>query len=180
MDPRLRGDDENGGASQPGAIREICPAALNLAESLGRRLARDGGAALFIDYGYFPSACGDTLQAVGRHEYADVLAAPGTVDLTAHVDFAAVATAAQAGGARVFGPVPQGQFLSSLGIELRTGRLLRKATPAQAEALLSGCQRLIDPAGMGSLFKVMAIAHPDLPVPAGFPEPHPTATGEGA
>lgn len=180
MDPRLRGDDVPPEDATVGAIREICPAALSLVESLAHRLAREGGAALFIDYGYFPAACGDTLQAVRRHAFADILAAPGTADLTAHVDFAAIAEAARAGGAGVFGPVPQGAFLRALGIELRTGRLLRSATPTQAEALHTGCKRLIDPAGMGSLFKVMAVTHPDLPVPAGFPAPYPSATGEGA
>jgi NADH dehydrogenase [ubiquinone] 1 alpha subcomplex assembly factor 7 len=176
LDPHRRGDDikrcEDDVATRTtdiGAVREICPAALDLAGSLGRRLASDGGAALFIDYGYFPSACGDTLQALRRHRFAELLSAPGTADLTAHVDFAAVAEAAREGGARVFGPVPQGLFLRSLGIELRTGQLLRRATATQAEALVTGCNRLIDPDGMGSLFKALALTHPDLPAPAGFP-----------
>lgn len=156
---------------EPGAVRETCPAALDLAGALGRRLAREGGAALFIDYGYFPSACGDTLQALRRHRFDSVLAAPGSADLTAHVDFAAIAGAAREGGARVHGPVSQAGFLRALGIELRVARLVRGATPAQAEAVVKACNRLLDPAQMGSLFKVLAVTHPDLPVPAGFPPP---------
>ena len=70
---------------------------------IGRRVARDGGAALVIDYGHGESAVGDTLQAVARHAYADPLTAPGTVDLTAHVDFQALARAAEAMGAKGMG-----------------------------------------------------------------------------
>ena len=71
-------------------------------------MAREGGAALIIDYGHAESAPGDTLQAVGGHAFADPLAAPGEVDLTAHVDFAALALAAESMGARVHGPVDAG------------------------------------------------------------------------
>ena len=63
----------------------------------------------------------------------------------------------------------QGSFLRGLGIEQRLQGLLKSASPAQAEDLLTGCRRLIDPAEMGTLFKVMAIADPKLPALAGFP-----------
>ena len=151
-----------------GSIRETRPAALALAQALGARLARDGGAALFIDYGHAESGCGDTLQAVRRHRRHDVLDAPGTADLTAHVDFAAFAAAAVASGARAWGPVPQGRFLRALGIAARTEALAAKATPAQAALLRSGTVRLVDPAAMGRLFKVLALTHPAAPPPAGF------------
>jgi NADH dehydrogenase [ubiquinone] 1 alpha subcomplex assembly factor 7 len=84
------------GAAQ-GAVVEICPAALALASSLGRRLARWSGAALFIDYGYYPSAPGATVRAFQRHRPTEILTAPGTADHTASVDFAAFAAAARAG-----------------------------------------------------------------------------------
>src|ERR1700738_3793764 len=86
----------------PGTIVEICPAALALASALGSRLARQPGAALFIDYGYFPTASGPTLRALQRHRPVCALAAPGTADLSAYVDFAAFAEAARA--ARAEGP----------------------------------------------------------------------------
>lgn len=158
-------------ASAPaGSIAEICPAALVLAASLGERLRRSDGAALFIDYGHSASACGDTLQAVRKHAYHSALESPGSADLTAHVDFAAFAAAARATGARVHGPVTQRDFLLSLGIEARAARLLERATPAQAAAIESGVRRLIDRAEMGTLFKVMALTRADAPTPAGFPE----------
>ncbi|HUN47021.1 MAG TPA: SAM-dependent methyltransferase [Stellaceae bacterium] len=153
-----------------GSIAETCPAALVLAASLGERLQRHGGAALFIDYGHADSACGDTLQAVRRHAYHAVLEAPGSADLTAHVDFAAFAAAARAAGAGVHGPVTQGDFLRALGIEARLARLLRSAAPAQRHAIESGVHRLIDRAEMGTLFKVVALTRADAPAPAGFPE----------
>jgi NADH dehydrogenase [ubiquinone] 1 alpha subcomplex assembly factor 7 len=153
-----------------GSLSETRPEATALAEALGARLAAEGGLALFIDYGHFPSACGDTLQALRRHRRHDVLAEPGTADLTAHVDFAAFAAAARAAGARAWGPVTQRAFLRALGIEARKATLLERATPAQAAAITSGCRRLIDPAEMGTLFKVLALAPPRLPAPPGFAE----------
>lgn len=154
----------------PGSLCEIRPAALTLAASLGARLRQQGGVALFIDYGHWPSACGDTLQALAGHRRHAVLADPGAADLTAHVDFAAFAAAACAAGARAWGPVPQGGFLAALGLAERAAALIARATPQQVAALESGCRRLIDPAEMGTLFKVLALADPALPAPAGIAE----------
>jgi NADH dehydrogenase [ubiquinone] 1 alpha subcomplex assembly factor 7 len=152
----------------PGSICEVRPAAEMMAAQLGARLAARGGVALFVDYGHFPSACGETLQAVRGHRRHAVLAAPGQADLTAHVDFAAVAAAATAAGARAWGPVPQGAFLRALGLAERIAALSRRATPAQAGALAAAGRRLIAPEEMGTLFKALALAHPALPAPAAF------------
>ena len=155
-------------AQPSGTIVEICPAAAALAGALGERLAAQPGAALFVDYGYFPSAPGVTLAALRRHEAAAVLDDPGDADLSAHVDFAAFAAAARAAGAVVHGPVPQGRFLAALGAEARLAALSAGAHQAQRAALTSGVERLIDPAQMGNLFKVLALTSPGLPAPAGF------------
>jgi NADH dehydrogenase [ubiquinone] 1 alpha subcomplex assembly factor 7 len=152
----------------PGAVAEICPAALALAASLGARLARQPGAALFIDYGSFPRGPGATLRAVHDHRPVPVLAAPGTADLSADVDFTEFAEAARRGGAETYGPVAQGRFLAALGARLRLAALRERATPAQGQALESGVNRLLNPCEMGELFKVMALASPGLPAPAGF------------
>ncbi len=154
--------------SSPGTIVEICPAALALAGALGSRLARQSGAALFIDYGYFPTAPGPTLRALQRHRPVSALAAPGNADLSAHVDFAAFADAARAAGAEVHGPITQGRFLTALGAGLRLEALSARATPAQRQSLESGVRRLLDPVEMGELFKVMALVSPGLAAPAGF------------
>lgn len=87
-----------------GAIAEVCPAGLSIAAILGQRLTAQGGVALIVDYGHAFSAAGDTLQAVARHSYVDPLVAPGVADLTAHVDFQALARAATEQGAQTFGP----------------------------------------------------------------------------
>ncbi len=152
-----------------GTLYEICPTAVATAAVLARRLCADGGAALVIDYGRMLGGSGDTLQALRSHQRHDVLAEPGAADLTTHVNFSMLAEAAGSGGARVLGPVTQNSFLRALGIETRTQMLLRSATAAQAELLRTGTRRLIDGEQMGTLFKVMAIAHPSLENLAGFP-----------
>ena len=151
-----------------GATIEHPEAAHGLIGALAGRLARSGGAALFIDYGPSESAPGDSLQALRDGKPADPLVDPGGADLTAHVDFAALARTARARGAAVHGPIPQGVFLTELGVVQRTGILARGQTPARASALMQSASRLVEPDMMGRLFKAMAIVHPALPVPPGF------------
>jgi len=151
-----------------GTVVEIRPAAQALMAEIAERLVEAPGAALFIDYGSAASVPGATLRAVHRHRAADPLAEPGTADLSAHVDFAALAEAAARGGLEICGPVTQGRFLAALGAELRLARLCAGAGPEQRQALASGVARLLDPEQMGSLFKVMAAVSPGFPMPAGF------------
>jgi NADH dehydrogenase [ubiquinone] 1 alpha subcomplex assembly factor 7 len=151
-----------------GSLVELRPAAATLAAALAERLQRQPGAALFIDYGYIDGERGSTLAAIGAHQATGILDAPGMADLSAHVDFAAFAAAAQAGGAAVYGTTSQGDFLKALGAELRLAALLRRAAAGQRAALDAGLRRLIDAAEMGTLFKVVAVTSPGLPAPAGF------------
>lgn len=131
---------------------------------LARRLRAFGGAALVIDYGHVRSDAGDTLQAIAKHAFADPLKAPGTADLTAHVDFEALARGAEDGGARVHGPAEQGVFLQRLGIETRARTLKAKAPDQVAEDIDKALARLIGGGreGMGSLFKVLGISDPSI------------------
>ena len=154
--------------SPPGAVAEICPAAAALVGSIAKRLTEAPGAALFVDYGHFPSTRGPSLAAIRDHRPADPLDRPGSTDLSAHVDFQAVAEAARSAGAAVYGPVPQGRLLAALGAEMRLARLQRHAPGERREALASSLARLIDPAQMGNLFKAIAVLSPGLPAPAGF------------
>ena len=151
-----------------GTVAEDCPAGRTLAGEIGRRVTRHGGAALIIDYGTRRSAPGDSLQALKAHRAADPFAQPGEADLTAHVDFAALARAARGTGARVLGPVDQGAFLSALGIEARAAALARGAAPDRIRAIEADVHRLIAPNEMGALFQVMAVTHPELGAPDGF------------
>ncbi len=149
-----------------GEVVEVCESARAFAAAVAERLARDGGAALFLDYGPAARAPGDSLQALRQRGFADPLAAPGEADLTAHVDFAALAAAAEAEGAAVCGPLAQGLFLARLGLAQRVERLARTAPLAQGQALLASARRLLEPAAMGSLFKVLGLCHPSLfPLP---------------
>jgi NADH dehydrogenase [ubiquinone] 1 alpha subcomplex assembly factor 7 len=157
--------------ARQGMVVEACPAGIALAATIGRRVARHGGAALIIDYGHDGSGAGGSLQAVRRHRKHDVLAEPGSADLAAHVDFGALARAAREAGGAVHGPIPQNTLLERLGIKLRAAALARNATPAQAADLEAATERLLHLEQMGTLFRALAIAAPTLSTPPGFDEP---------
>jgi NADH dehydrogenase [ubiquinone] 1 alpha subcomplex assembly factor 7 len=152
----------------PGTVVEINEPARAFVATLAHRLTACPGAALYLDYGPGDSAPGDSLQALATGQPADPLGPPGTADLTAHVDFAALGHAARAAGADVYGPLPQGVFLTRLGLMSRTGALARAQPPARAAALIEASRRLIEPDRMGRLFKAMAICSPGAPTPPGF------------
>lgn len=151
----------------PGAVREVAPSLPSLMYEIEQRLHAAPGRALFIDYGYVASEGADTLQALRKHTKIDPLEAPGECDLTAHVHFGRLAMLAQDAGLDVHGPVPQGQFLRALGIDIRADTLAR-ANPDHAARLLREVKRLTDADEMGALFKVICISSPGLPTPAGF------------
>jgi NADH dehydrogenase [ubiquinone] 1 alpha subcomplex assembly factor 7 len=153
-----------------GAIFETSPAILDWTRRVADRIAAHGGAALVIDYGHTATAPGDTLQAVKAHRYHDPLRDPGAADLTAHVDFAAVGTAAREMGTRVHGPTPQGAWLTRLGLTVRGAQLAAGKDEATAKSIAAGVRRLVAPDGMGLLFKVMAFTHPTLEACEGFGE----------
>ncbi|MGK7869060.1 class I SAM-dependent methyltransferase [Falsiroseomonas sp. E2-1-a20] len=151
-----------------GAVQEVGEAAQGWAASLARRIAAQGGAALMLDYGPAASAFGESLQAVrGQATGLDPLADLGSADLTAHVDFAALARVAVNQGAAVGGPLPQGLFLQRLGLMSRAAALAQ-ARPRLAGEILSGVERLVAAEGMGRLFKALAVCDPALPTLPGF------------
>lgn len=147
-----------------GSVTEVAPAALSIIGDLATHLCQHGGAALIIDYGHVEPGLGDTLQAVCNHQYAPVLSAPGEADLTAHVDLDALKTAALSKGAAVAGPVTQGAFLNALGAGARTARLAA-ANTANTAGVEAAYDRLTGADAMGTLFKVLAISQPGLPLP---------------
>lgn len=150
-----------------GAEAELSEAGRAIAGSIGARIARDGGWALIVDYGYDRSQTGTSLQAVRGHSGTDILDRPGETDLSAHVDFAALAAAS---GVPAFGPVGQGDFLRGLGIEARAHTLKQRASAEQARALDAALARLIAPDQMGTLFRVLALGDDRSAPPAGFPD----------
>ena len=149
----------------PGTIVEDRPAAAAIVATLAARIAAQGGTLLAIDYGHRGPVAGDTLQAVRAHAFADPFADPGEADLTAHVDFTALADAAA--GLAASGPVDQGEWLLRLGLATRAAALAR-AAPAQADAIAAAYRRLSAADEMGRLFKVLALTAPAWPEPAGL------------
>lgn len=150
-----------------GEIVETSPARHEAVTALAEAISSNGGAALLIDYGHARTAAGDTLQAVRGHAFAAVLDQSGEQDLTSHVDFEAVASAARDAGAQATSLATQGEWLHRLGISARADALAR-AHPDRAGDIRSAMVRLTASDQMGELFKVAAIHAPDWPVPAGF------------
>ena len=158
-----------------GSVIELSPERETCMADLAARLAADGGAFLVFDYGHAVPGAGETLQAVARHRKVSVFHRPGEADLTAHVDFHALAVAAERAGMTCWGPVEQGPFLRAMGLAARYEMLRRKATARQRIILKRGVERIAGDAQMGRLFKVLAGVSPGLPAPA----PYKPQTGEG-
>ncbi len=144
---------------------EINAAAEALVEDIGRRLR--AGAALFIDYGfpareyYHPQRSEGTLMCHYRHRaHDDPFAWPGLTDITAHVDFTAIAAAGERAGLTVAGFAAQAPFLMSCGILEALAATGAPESTAYIKAA-AGVQRLLSPAEMGELFKVLALAKSD-------------------
>lgn len=162
---------------------ELCPKAMELTESIAQRISSDGGGALIIDYG-LNGIISDSLQAIRKHNFVDILDDPGSADLSAYVDFPAIRHSAEeaSGEVLVHGPITQSQFLGSLGINFRAEALLQNCTDEQAESLRTGYWRLVGdgeapfwegpddqaPIGMGTRYLAMAIVNKKLGTPAPF------------
>ncbi len=151
----------------PGSVIESSPASVAVVRDIASRLGRQGGALLIVDYGYDGPALGETLQAVRGHGFANPFEAPGSVDLSAHVDFAVLGAAARVAGAAVHGPVAQRDFLGQLGIATRAAALARTA-PERADEIGAAHARLTGEDAMGTLFRAMAVTGGGWPEPAGF------------
>ncbi len=149
-----------------GDLVEVCAPAAAIAGEIGRRIAEFGGAAVIVDYGDWRSL-GDTLQAMRGHAYDHPLANPGAADLTAHVDFEALAVAAVT-HTPVSKIVPQGELLGRLGIAQRAEALAQGLSGEALETHTSAFQRLTDPTQMGTLFKAIAFYPNGHTPPPGF------------
>lgn len=162
---------------------EICPRAMDLTQTIAKRIGSDGGAALIIDYG-INGIVSDSLQAIRKHKFVDILDNPGSADLSAYVDFNAIKHSAEeiSENVTVHGPITQSQFLGSLGINFRVEALLENCTDEQADSLRTGYWRLVGegeapfwegpdeqtPIGMGTRYLAMAIVNKEIGVPVPF------------
>lgn len=157
-------------------VYEVAPVRNHFISSCVDLLKASGGVALFIDYGYTKSHYGDTLQAVKKHEYVDVLKDIGACDITSHVDFDALSRHVREQGCHVEPVATQGSFLTKSGIEHRLlvlkNTALKTMSLDDATALIKTMEqsldRLVDDAQMGDLFKVMCFHNGDTLKPAGF------------
>ncbi|WP_439544745.1 class I SAM-dependent methyltransferase [Sandarakinorhabdus sp.] len=151
-----------------GPDAEWSEAAADVMAQLSARLTTHGGAALIIDYGHDGRIAGDTLQALRGGERVSPFTDPGAHDLTAHVDFGALAILAAAHGLACHGPAPQGAFLGQLGIAARAAALQFGKPAGQAAIITAALQRLTAPQQMGAIFRALACTAPGWPAPAGF------------
>lgn len=149
--------------TKPGDVVELCPAAPAIMQAISTRIARHGGVALILDYGGWTSN-GDTFQALKAHHFTDPLAEPGEADLTAHVDFVALAAHAPA-----HAYTTQGALLTALGIDARAAQLGSRLTGSALTAHHAALHRLTAPTEMGQLFKALAVFPQTAPKPPGFP-----------
>jgi len=148
-------------------LLELCPASAQIIDLLKQRFETDKGRALFIDYGPAETEFGDTLQALKRHEKVGVFSDPGDTDLTARVDFGALIELAKAAELPAAAPVPQREFLSKLGLEMRAVALSR-AKPDSKDKIARQLHRLTANDEMGELFKAICFQSEGLDLPLGF------------
>ncbi|WOL02986.1 NADH dehydrogenase [Canna indica] len=162
---------------------EICIKSMELTHQVAKRISTDGGGALIVDYGK-DGLISDSLQAIRKHKFVDILDNPGSADLSAYVDFASIRHSAEeiSDNISVHGPMTQSQFLGSLGINFRVEALLQNCTEEQAESLRTGYWRLVGdgeapfwegpdeltPIGMGTRYLAMAIVNKNQGVPIPF------------
>ncbi len=151
-----------------GAVIELSPERAACAAQITSRLAAQGGAMLVLDYGHAHPGPGETLQAIARHRKVSVFHQPGRADLTAHVDFHALAVAMEKAGMTAWGPVEQGPFLRAMGLDARLEALTRAASARQRIILRRGARRIAGDDQMGRLFKVLAAVPKGAPPPAPF------------
>ncbi len=153
-------DTKDGDIVELGALSEAITAQIAI------RLMTLGGIALIVDYGDRHSL-GDTLQAVKNHQMVSPLADPGSADLTAHVDFEALALAAELPGICAE-MTTQGTFLERLGITQRAQALAKSLTGSPRDQHIAAHRRLTHPEEMGTLFKVLVLYEAGTPTPPGI------------
>jgi NADH dehydrogenase [ubiquinone] 1 alpha subcomplex assembly factor 7 len=166
---------EIGVKAAPGTILELGLAAQEMMSEIATRFTAEPGVLLALDYGSEAFHFGETLQAVRGHRFANVLEDPGQADLTAHVDFSALAQTARRAGAAAYGAISQGRFLTRLGIFTRAAQLAQRADSRQKTEIEAALDRLARPgpqagprASMAELFKVLMVTSPSLAIPPGF------------
>jgi SAM-dependent MidA family methyltransferase len=156
--------------STPDALIEVCPDSYLYAAEFASRIGgskqypkeRPSGAALILDYGPSDTIPVNSLRGIKAHKRVSPFSEPGQVDLSADVDFMAIAEASMMAseGIEVHGPITQADFLETMGIRHRAEHLARKVTDeTKKQEIEKSWRRLVDkgPGGMGKLYKALAI-----------------------
>jgi SAM-dependent MidA family methyltransferase len=153
----------------PDSLIEISPESHAYAQEFARRIGgtkeapkKDpSGAAIILDYGPSDTIPTNSLRGIREHKRVSPLSSPGVVDLSADVDFIALAEAAltASSGVEVHGPVEQGQFLLGMGIRERAEMLMQGLQGEKKKGVEGAWKRLVDRggSGMGKVYKAMAI-----------------------
>ena len=150
------------------ALLEFSPATLGIFKTIAENTSKKGGAALLIDYGYLKPSFKSSIQAVHDHKMVDPLSNPGTNDISCHVDFQSILHESQFFEVNFHGPIPQGEFLISMGINERAERLKHGSSIQQINDINIAVKRLTATGEMGKLFKVIGLTPKDSPTPPGF------------
>jgi SAM-dependent MidA family methyltransferase len=167
----------------PGTVVEVCPEAIFWAQDVAALIQDVGGAALIVDYGDVNTA--DSLRGYWNHRQVPFLCRPGHVDVTADVNFGHLLHAVNNNHAKknsndekgsdhqnkvvtAHGPIEQGHFLMSMGIQERIINMMEReeTTYEQADDLYRALVRLVGPDEMGKRYKVLAIVNGTTPPPA--------------
>lgn len=136
---------------------EISPQSLVIVDYIADFLWECGGFALICDYGHNGDKT-DTFRGFLKHKVHDPLINPGTADLTADVDFAALKNIAEKNDRLItFGPITQADFLRNLGINIRLKILMESASKEERKSLESGYHMIMDENQMGTRFKLISL-----------------------
>ncbi len=138
-------------------IFEHSPALDEFMNSLCVAIKKTGGIAINIDYGYIKNDLKNTLQSVKNHKFNNILENIGKSDITSLVNFGHIAEIAKNQNLQSW-VVTQKEFLESLGIEIRSQKLLANKTKPEQEEINSSISRLINKDQMGELFKVLVVS----------------------
>ncbi|KAJ1922267.1 hypothetical protein H4219_000129 [Mycoemilia scoparia] len=140
-----------------GDIIEVSPESSSNMHNIAKIISKHGGVGLVIDYGQDWTQ-GDTFRGIKCHKFANPLSSPGSMDLTADVDFSYLRRSVKKDHVHCYGPVEQGSFLHSMGIQSRLTQLIQSTNNRTTqENLVAAYKRLTDPNSMGRIYKVMAI-----------------------
>lgn len=150
-----------------GSIVEFSPSTNSFFEKIAIKIKKNGGFALFIDYGYEKPSYISTLTSISRHKFVNIFKDIGNTDLSAYVNFGSLQTLASKLKVFDYGIISQRLFLENLGIYKRAESLI-KFNPNKKIIIESEISKLTSPKEMGETFKVLAISQKSFNCLPGF------------